>query len=581
MPVVVHGARLLAGLLLVRSDLHGGQARHCARAAPRGMMTRCVRPRAGAALAAGAAADSVHAREPRAQAARARGRRRGHRRQLGDRRRPAGARAGAGGRAHRHDSESRRHDRRSMRRASAAPPPMPDRTCSMPASSRPTRASQYLVDVAGQGRPAVAARRRRRRPARGDRRGRGACAGSDVRLTGWVDRSSHRGVDAARDAAGLSVVRTGVAEPRAHRGRALGVPIAAMDTGGTRDIVVHGRDGAAVGDAGGARARRRPARGATTACGSARRSGAAPRRTRFRRRRGRRARRAGLRRSARQVRGPPEMQDRCVAVVARAVMPLHGVGGLERPVHDLVRASRAARRRRHAHRAAASGAGATPDERSRPAHHAAARALPHVSVRQPPRHDGPRSQHGVSALRLARRPAPRAISCAAARSTSSTASAPACSATRGADARGERPAPLVLNPQGLEEFGATSPSRAGAEARRLRAAALGGASPARAPPTASSRPIARSSRSSSRTCGSPPRQMRDDPERLDLDRGRARWPDRPTARVMRRRHGIAPGETVLLERRPARGEQGLRRARRRARRARRARPRSRRPAGAG
>ena len=56
------------------------------------------------------------------------------------------------------------------------------------------------------------------------------------------------------------------------------------------------------------------------------------------------------------------------------------------------------------------------------------------------------------------RGAPPGISSSGAPSISCTASARACSDTRGA-AAGAR-APLVLNPQGLEEFGATDPSRA-------------------------------------------------------------------------------------------------------------------------
>ena len=96
-------------------------------------------------------------------------------------------------------------------------------------------------------------------------------------------------------------------------------------------------------------------------------------------------------------------------------MPLHGVGGLERSVHDLVRhlaardvdvtlivppAAFAARRQRRSVRLAA--------------HPAPARAVSHLPVREPARHHDPRSQHGVPALRLARRPARRARSSRAA-----------------------------------------------------------------------------------------------------------------------------------------------------------------------
>src|SRR5262249_9599633 len=132
-----------------------------------------------------------------------------------------------------------------------------------------------------------------------------------------------------RGDADLSVERTRVAQPRADRGERTG----RADRGdGYRRHARHhraGRDGAPVRRARGAPRGRPPApprRGAARAPG---RSGEEEDRERVRRVRRRRARRAAVPRS------DPVMK---VALLARSVFPLHAYGGLERHVYDLARA---------------------------------------------------------------------------------------------------------------------------------------------------------------------------------------------------------------------------------------------------
>ena len=87
---------------------------------------------------------------------------------------------------------------------------------------------------------------------------------------------------------------------------------------------------------------------------------------------------------------------RRVAVVARSVFPLHGLGGLERSVYDLVR---------YLARAGAGGdadhapADARPVHRMQRAwHHDQVRHVPDLPACGPARHHGPRSKHRVSAV---------------------------------------------------------------------------------------------------------------------------------------------------------------------------------------
>ena len=169
-PRRVHGSRLLAGLLLVRSHPH---ERRCG-ALPwmLGGDDDAVRPAARRrALAGRAPDDSVHALEPGAQTPRPRrgGRDRG--RQLHHRGRPAGAGAGDRRHAARDRSEPRerrgppRHGRR-VRAAAAGP------VCALP---RQAGAQQGQLRSRADRRarePRLASRDCRRRPrARRDRRG--------------------------------------------------------------------------------------------------------------------------------------------------------------------------------------------------------------------------------------------------------------------------------------------------------------------------------------------------------------------------------------------------------------------------
>ena len=100
-----------------------------------------------------------------------------------------------------------------------------------------------------------------------------------------------------------------------------------------------------------------------------------------------------------------------VAILARSVHPLHGVGGLERHVYDLLH--HLARRGAHDHADHEAGDDAG-DPRRRGRRVAAVRrrvgpdcpehrAVRDVPRRGPARHDGHRSRHGLSGLRLARR----------------------------------------------------------------------------------------------------------------------------------------------------------------------------------
>ena len=157
-----------------------------------------------------------------------------------------------------------------------------------------------------------------------------------------------------------------------------------------------------------------------------------------------------------------EGQSLRVAVVARSVYPLHRFGGLERHVYDLVRCLLA--------RDAQVTLITPPASADRPADAGADAVFRHpkFTMRPVPYVTFPFANRrgttildrstayplfGLRAGRIAARLVAQETS------TSFTAWAPACSATRWHDliraARTSR-----LNPQGLEEFGATDPSRA-------------------------------------------------------------------------------------------------------------------------
>ena len=352
------------------------------------MMTRCIRPRAGAAVAAGAADDSVHARQPRAEA-------------LGTRRRRCASSPSARrspptcARARRSSPPTRleiipnpvdvawpsRQRPRPRRRRSTGP------TRSISASSRPTKGTSHLVDVVERARLDWPLVDRRRWPRSRRDRGRGADdRDRDVRLVGWVDRTQ---TTAWLAHASLLIFTSRGPESLSRvllEASALGVPIAAMNTGGTPDIVKHGETGL-LSSTPEALARRRAAarRGRPLRRSSA--SGQSLRRAAFDARGRARSTLYDLEigdprpvdeiarsrsactadhvddrvlhdpRSAVNSNGrdpeshfepdrvptaeihprPPMKPALRVAVVARSVFPLHGLGGLERHVYDLVR----------------------------------------------------------------------------------------------------------------------------------------------------------------------------------------------------------------------------------------------------
>jgi glycogen(starch) synthase len=150
------------------------------------------------------------------------------------------------------------------------------------------------------------------------------------------------------------------------------------------------------------------------------------------------------------------MQPLRVAVVARSVFPLHGVGGLERHVFDLV------------HYLADAGLAVTlitqPPKAIRPS----GEIDPRVTVRHVPYVTFPfAGRRGTTVLdRITAYPlfglrAGRLAADLVARQEIDIVHGLGASVLGYARRRATHRAPLVLNPQGLEEFGATDPSRAG------------------------------------------------------------------------------------------------------------------------
>ena len=223
-------------------------------------------------------------------------------------------------------------------------------------------------------------------------------------------------------------------------------------------------------------------------------------------------------------------------------MPLHGVGGLERSVHDLVR------------HLAARGVEVTlivpPAGHVQRPTNADPFASPHIHIRHVPYLSFPFANrrgttvldrstsyllYGWRAGRLARR---------LANSGGVDLVHGFGASVLGARSDGDDRRPLVMNPQGLEEFGATGVA-APAEARRLRAAPMGRPPRGLTSVAASSRPTSRSSR---RSCGISSRQ------RVRCGRSRTasissrpeRWPVRPTGCSRDNATGSAPGELVFV-----------------------------------
>jgi glycogen synthase len=151
---------------------------------------------------------------------------------------------------------------------------------------------------------------------------------------------------------------------------------------------------------------------------------------------------------------PPKPTLR-VAVVARSVFPLHGIGGLERHVYDLVRYL--------------GDAGVETTLITRPAKpgHVADEIHPRVTVRTVPYRTFPLAGRRGTTV-IDRSTAYPLFGLRAGRLALDMVRKGEIDIVHGLGAsvlgyarqRAESSAPLVLNPQGLEEFGATSPRRA-------------------------------------------------------------------------------------------------------------------------
>jgi glycosyltransferase involved in cell wall biosynthesis len=145
---------------------------------------------------------------------------------------------------------------------------------------------------------------------------------------------------------------------------------------------------------------------------------------------------------------------RRIAVIARSVFPLHGPGGLERSVFDLVRYL--------------ADAGQTVTLITRPPRHPDAAAIhPHIAMRFVPYRTFPLANRRGTTV-LDRSTAYPLFGERAGRAAWQLVEQGAIDLVHGFGAsvlgyarrRTRAHAPLVLNPQGLEEFGATDPSRA-------------------------------------------------------------------------------------------------------------------------
>ena len=256
---------------------------------------------------------------------------------------------------------------------------------------------------------------------------------------------------------------------------ALGVPMAAMDTGGTRDIIEHERTGLLSSTAEGlardlSRLLGDPALASRLGAGAQAHVDVHVRCVR----------RCLENRSVVRGRDGEPAERRGPWVIA----PLRGrrrrpirlqPSRVRRPRAPPVRPGALPPRRRLARDADHADAGT--DRRGRPeplardrrspALHRALRALPHVPARRAARHDDHRPKHRVSVVRGARGRRRASTRRSRVISTWSTASARACTATRVLARRHAASAPLVFNPQGLEEFGGVDGSYGGQRLKAL------------------------------------------------------------------------------------------------------------------
>ncbi len=144
-----------------------------------------------------------------------------------------------------------------------------------------------------------------------------------------------------------------------------------------------------------------------------------------------------------------------VAVVARSVFPLHGLGGLERHVYDLVRYL------------ADAGVDTTLITRTPKIRHEPDAIHPYVTIKTVPYHTFPRAGRRGTTV-IDRSTAYPLFGLRAGREALELVREGRIDIVHGLGAsvlgyarrRAQEAVPLVLNPQGLEEFGATSPGRA-------------------------------------------------------------------------------------------------------------------------
>jgi glycosyltransferase involved in cell wall biosynthesis len=243
-----------------------------------------------------------------------------------------------------------------------------------------------------------------------------------------------------------------------------------------------------------------------------------------------------------------------VAVVARAVMPLHGVGGLERSVRDLVR------------HLAARGVEVTlitPPPPAAVRREAAADpfASPRIVMRHVPYLTFPFANRRGTTI-VDRSTSYLLYGYRAGRLAGSLVRQGAADivhgfgasvlgyagwrerARRRATGRGDGAAPLVFNPQGLEEFGATSAAQPWAKRvgylplRRAVRRCARAADCIIATDAALESTVARHLQPR-------PGQMRTIPNGIDLGEAAA-LAGPPEGAIVRQRYGIAPSETVLL-----------------------------------
>ena len=238
--------------------------------------------------------------------------------------------------------------------------------------------------------------------------------------------------------------------------------------------------------------------------------------------------------------GAPSLR---VAVVARAVMPLHGFGGLERSVRDLVR---------HLARRGVRVTLITPPPRPVQRHaESDPFASPLIQVRHVPYLTFPMANRRGTTI-LDRSSAYLLFGQRAGALAGSLAAASEVDLVHGfgasvlgfARARAPRPAPLVFNPQGLEEFGATR--SAPPFFKRLGYAPLRWAVRrcARAADCILATDVSLED-TVARHLHPAPGQMRTVPNGIDLaDVSSLAGP--PEGAILRQRHGIAATEFVLL-----------------------------------